>query len=151
MLDRDKYIAGRKNDVDQREAFGVIRRVNKSEATDCTHVHMKVIGSVKGEFCALEIGQWRLVSMDVNQYKRHEVFASTPAFKVFRMLIAKSSKEHGHRKVIAILEAADAFFHADIDDVIYAHPPADAAPDRTVVWLLLKAHYGTRTVARLWP
>ena len=37
-----------------------------------------------------------------------------------------------------------------MDEVIYAHPPAEAEPDRTVVWLLLKAHYGTRKAARLW-
>ena len=56
--------------------------------------------------------------------------------------------EHGHRKVIAILDVAVAFFHADMEDVIFAHPPADAEPDRTVVWLLIKAHYGTRKAAR---
>ena len=29
------------------------------------------------------------------------------------------------------------------------YPPAEAEPDRTVVWLLLKAHHGTRNAARL--
>ena len=86
--------------------------------------------------------------MEVNHYERHDVFAGTPALKVFRMLIAKAAShshpEHGHRKVIAILDAAD------MEDVIYAHPPAEAEPDRTVVWLLIKAHYGTRKAARLW-
>ena len=37
-----------------------------------------------------------------------------------------------------------------MDGVIYAHPPAEAEPDRTIVWLLLKAHNGTRKAARLW-
>ena len=37
-----------------------------------------------------------------------------------------------------------------MEDVTYAHPPAEVEPDRTVVWLLIKAHYGTRKAARLW-
>ena len=110
----------------QMEAFGVTRRVVR----------------------------WRLVSIEVNQHEGHDVFAGPPALKVFRMLIAKAARhrhtEHGHRKVIAILDAAVAFFHADMDEVINAHPPAEAEPDRTVVWLKLKAHYGTRKAARLW-
>ena len=82
------------------------------------------------------------------------MFAGTPALKVFRMLIAKAAShshtEHGHRKIVAIMKLAVAFFHADMEDVIYTHPPAEAEPDRTVVWLLVIAHYETRKVARLW-
>ena len=134
-----------KKELDQVESFGVIRRVKKSEATDGTHVRMKIIAHNKGDLM-----RWRLV----NQDERHDVFAGTPALKVFRMLIAKAAShshtEHGHRKIIAVLDVAVAFFHADMEDVIYAHPPAEAEPDRTVVWLLIKAHYGTRKAARLW-
>ena len=36
--------------------------------------------------------------------------------------------------IIAILDVALAFFHAGMEDVIYARPPAEAEPDRTVVW-----------------
>ena len=36
LLDRTKYITGRKKELDQLETFGVIRRVKKSEATDHT-------------------------------------------------------------------------------------------------------------------
>ena len=79
----------------------------------------------------------------VNQFERHDVFAGTPALKVFRMLTEKAAShshiERGYRKVVAIME-----------DVIHAHPPAEAEPDRTVVWLLIKAHSGTRKVAYLW-
>ena len=92
--------------------------------------------------------------MEVNQYERHDVFAGTPALKVFRILMAKAAShchtEHGHRRIIAILDVAVAFFHADMEDVKNAHPPAEAAPDRTVVSLLIKADYGTRNAARLW-
>ena len=74
--------------------------------------------------------------------------------KVFRTLIATAASqrhsEHGHRKIRAILDVAVAFLHADMVDVIYAHPPAEAEPDRSVVWLSRKAHYGTRRAARLW-
>ena len=55
LLDRDKYIiAGRKKELDQMEAFGVIRLVKKSEATDGSHVRMKVIASEKGDLVRLE-------------------------------------------------------------------------------------------------
>ena len=91
--------------------------------------------------------------MEVNHYERHDVFAGTPALKVFRMLFAEASSRshpaHGHPKVIATLDVAVAFFHADMEDKIYDHPPAEAEPDCTVVWLLIKAHYGTRKAARL--
>ena len=59
----------------------------------------------------------------VNQYERHDVFAGTLALKVFCMLIAKAAShshtEHGHRKIVAILDVAVAFFHADMEEVIY--------------------------------
>ena len=38
----------------------------------------------------------------------------------------------------------------DMDELIYAHPPREAEPDCTVVWLLLKAHAGAWKAARLW-
>ena len=110
---------------------------------------MKIIAQNKGDLV-----RWRLVSMEVNQYERHHVFAGTHALKVFRMLIAKaashSHREHVHRKIIAILDVAVAFFHADMEDKKNAHPPAEAEPDRIVVWLFVKAHYGTRKAARVW-
>ena len=52
--------------------------------------------------------------------------------------------EHGHRKIIAILDVAVAVFQADMEDVKYAHPPTEAKPDSTDVWLLITAHCGTR-------
>ena len=108
LLDRTKYIAGRKKELDQLESFGVIRRVKKNEATDGAHVRMKIIAHNKGDLV-----RWRLISMEVNHYERHVVFAGTPVLKVFRMLIAKAAShshpEYGHRKVIAILDVAVAF------------------------------------------
>ena len=90
----------------------MIRRVKKSEAIDGIHVRMKIIAHNKGDLV-----RWILVSL-VNQYERHDVFAGTPALKVFRMLVAEaaghSRTEHGHRKIVAILEVAVAFFHADM-------------------------------------
>ena len=108
LLDRNKYITGRKKERDQLESFGVIRR----EATDGIHVRMKIVAHNKGDLV-----RWRLVSM-VNQYQRHDVFAGTPAFKVFRMLIGESAShshtEHGHRKIIAILDVAARHGRRDI-------------------------------------
>ena len=98
--------------------------------------------------------RWRLVSTVVNQNARHDVFASTPALKVFHRLSANAAShshtEDGHRKIIAIHDVAVVFFRADMEDVKNAHPPAEAEPDRSVVWLLIKAHSGTQNAARLW-
>ena len=47
LLDRDKYITGRKRELDQLESSGVIRGIKKSEATDGTHVRMKIIAHNK--------------------------------------------------------------------------------------------------------
>ena len=76
----------------------------------------------------------------VIQYESHDVFAAT----------SHSHTEHWHRKIVAILDVAVAFFRADMDDVMYAHPPAEAQPDRTDVWLSIKAGYGTGNASRLW-
>ena len=134
MLDRTKYNAGETKELDQLESL-----VKKSEATDGTHVRMKIIAHNKGDLV-----RWRLVSMEVNHYERHDVFAGMPALTVFRVLIAKAAShshpEHGHRKVIAIMDVAVALFHADMEEKIYAHPPAEAEQDRVVVRLLIKAH-----------
>ena len=121
LLDRTKYNSGRKKDLDQLESFGVIRRVKKSEDTDGAHVRMKIIAHNTGDLVRL---------METCQCGSQSLRTSrgTPALKVFCMLIAKeashSHPEHGHRKVIAILGVAVAFFHADMEDKIYAHPPA---------------------------
>ena len=50
LLDRDNHIAERKKELDQVEAYCVIRRVEKSEAIDDTHVRMKEIGRSRYEF-----------------------------------------------------------------------------------------------------
>ena len=92
--------------------------------------------------------------MEINQHERPDVFAGSRAIKVLRVLISEAANqrdpEDGHiARSFAILDAAVAFFHADMDKVVYAHPPKEAEPDRTVVWLLLYVHYGTRNSARL--
>ena len=73
LPDRDKYISGRKKELDQLESLGVIRRVKKSDATDGTHVRMKVIAHNKGDTV-----RWRLVKMEINQYERHDVLKAHP-------------------------------------------------------------------------
>ena len=58
--------------------FSVIRRVKKSEAIEGTRVRVVAIPSENGDLV-----QWRLVSIDVNQYERYDGFADTQALKVF--------------------------------------------------------------------
>ena len=57
--------------------------------------------------------------------------------------------EHGHHKLIAILDGSTACFHTDMDELIHGHPPRETEPECIVVWLF-EAHIGPRRVARLW-
>ena len=77
MTESSTLITGRKKEHDQLESFGVIRR----EATDGIHVRMMIIAHNRGDLV-----RWKSVSTNVT-----DVFASTPALKVFSMLIAKAA------------------------------------------------------------
>ena len=91
--------------------------------------------------------------MEVSRYERHDVFAGTPSLKGFRMVGSKSSQSQSHRTRASQDRrnpGSCGCILSRMEDVIYAHPPAEAEPYRTVVWLLVKAHYGTRKAARLW-
>ena len=57
---------------------------------------------------------------------------------------------HGHRKITAVLDATVACLHKDMDELIHAHPPRETEPDGILIWLLFKAHSGSRRAARLW-
>ena len=100
----------------------------RREATDGIHVHMKIIAHNKDDLV-----RWRLCQFGLYQNPAR----TCCTLKVFHMLIAKAAShshtEHGHRKIVAIMELAVAFFHADMEDVENAHPPAESEPDRTVV------------------
>ena len=127
----------------------MIQRVKKSEAADGAHVRMKIIAQNNGDLVRWNLSIWNSITTNITT-----CLQAHPALKALHMLIAKAASlshaEHGHRKVIAILDVAVALFHADMEEKIFAHPPAEAEPDRTVVWLLIRAHYGTRKAARLW-
>ena len=70
------------------------------------------------------------------------------------MLLAKAAsrpnKDGIHRRIIALYDASVAFFHAELDEVIYIIPPKEVEPDRNILWRLKKAMYGTRKAAKLW-
>ena len=71
---------------------------------------------------------WRLVSND--QCERYDGFAGTQA--------SQRHTVHGHHKITAILDAAIACFHPDMDELIHAHPPRETEPVCIVVWLLFQ-------------
>ena len=112
-------------------------------------MRLAAIPSEKGDLV-----RWRFVSIEVNQHERYDGFADRQALKVFPMSMARAASQrhtvHGHRKITAILDAAAAWFHKDMDELIHAHPPRETEPHGTVVWLLFKAHSGARRAARLW-
>ena len=151
LRNQDKYIAERKKGFDQMKGFSVTRRVKRSEVTDGTHVRMRAMASEKGD---------RVCWMKVNQHERHEVDAGTNVLKRLQLSIAGAASqrrtEHGHRKITTILDTAIAFAHTlpavtNTEELIYAHSSREAEPDCFIVWLLLKALYGPKGVARSWP
>ena len=126
LLDRDKYIAERKKELDQVEAHCVVRRVKKSEAIDRTHVRMKEIRKLRDEF---------------EEFAHRKVDKVIEEFEQLK-LMEKRDDTSQQRQIDHVV--------TDMNELIYAHPPREAEPDCTVVWLLLKARSGARKVARLW-
>ena len=126
LLDRDKYIAERKKELDQVEAYCVIRRVEKSEAIDGTHVRIKEIGKLRYGFEEFVHRKVDKVIEEIEQVK----------------LMEKRDDTSHQRQIDHVVTG--------MDELIYAHPRREAEPDCAVVWLLLKAHAGARKAARLW-
>ena len=118
LLDRHKYIAERKKELDQVEAYCVIRRVKKSETIDGTHVRMKEIGKLRYEFGEFVHRKEEKVIEEMEQVK----------------LMEKRDDTSQQRKIDHVV--------TDMDELIYAHPPREVGPDCTVLWLLLEAHAG---------
>ena len=123
----------------------MVRRVKRSEATDGTHVRMKIIAHNKGDLV-----RWRLVSMEDNQYGRHTSIESVPHVD------RKRSQSQSHRT-----RASQDHRNPGRGSCIFSSrhgrreirtsAPTEAEPDSTDVWLLIKAHHGTRKCACLWP
>ena len=82
----------------------------------------------------------------VTDMKGVNVDTGIHTMKVLHLLIADALSqlrtEHRHRKIVVILDVAVTFFHAHMEDTIYAHRPAES--DCTVVWLLLKSSFWSR-------
>ena len=108
--ERDKQVAKR---------FGVIRRGKKSEATDGTQRRMAAMTAGAGN-----LGNWRLVSIEVNQLERYDGFADMLASTVFsrstEKVASQRHQEQRHQKSTTNLGAC---FHTDMDESIRAHTP----------------------------
>ena len=68
LLDRDKYITEREKELDQVEAYCVIRRVKKSEAIDGTHVRVKEMVSYATSSRNSCIGRWTRSSKKLSRW-----------------------------------------------------------------------------------
>ena len=90
FLDRDKYIAERKKDLDQVEAYCVIRRVKKSEAIDGTHVRMKEIGKLRYEFEEFVNRKVDKVIEEIEQVKIMEKRDDTSQFRGKSMMSSQT-------------------------------------------------------------
>ena len=123
---RDNCIVRRKKEFGQVKAFSGIRRVKESETIDGAHVRMKEISKLRYEFEEFVHRKVDKVIEEIEQVKLMEKRDDTPQQRQIDHVVT------------------------DMDGLIYAHPPREAAPDRTVVWFLLKAHAGAGRAARLW-
>ena len=108
LLDRDKYIAERKKELEQVEAYCVIRRVKKSEAIDGTHVRMREIGKLRYEFEEFAHRTVDKVIEEIEQVKLMETRDDTSQQRQIDHIVT------------------------DMDELNFAHPPRKAEPDCTV-------------------
>ena len=92
--------------------------MKKSEAIDGTHVRMKEIGKLRYEFEEFVPRKVDKVIEEIEQVKLKE----------------KRDDTSQQRQIDHIV--------TDMDELICAHPPREAEPDCTVVWLLLTANAG---------
>ena len=93
-------------------------------------MRVAAISSEKGDFA-----HWRLDSIEINQYEKYDGFADTQAVKVVPTSKARATSqphthtEYGHRMMIAIMDAAFACFHTNMDELIHAHTPRETVSD----------------------
>ena len=107
--DRDKCVA---------KHFSVIRREKKGEAADGIHVRMAAIPSENGDLVC-----WRLVSIEVNQYERYDVFADTQALKVSPERQVNVTRCTDITRLLQSWTLLKHVFHTNMDELILAHPP----------------------------
>ena len=87
----------------------------------------------------------RFVAMEVAYEVRYDTFAGTPPLKAIKILLslaASTQSDDGkYRHQIGLHDCSVAFFHADMDELIYVIPPP-GEDNPNVGWKLIKALYG---------
>ena len=119
LWDRNKYAT---------KHFSVIRRgrkVRPLRVLMCVwqRSHLKSETLCAGDLAALRS----------SNTKKYDGFADTQSLKVFPTSEARATiqrhTEHGHRKIIAIMDATFACSHTNMDNLIHAHPPRETVSD----------------------
>ena len=82
-----------------------------------------------------------------------ETYVKSFGLVIFRLLLSIAVSIApifcGSAVVLSVWDISVAFFHAMMDELVYAHPPRDMVPPGWC-WKLRKSMYGTSRASRLW-
>ena len=90
----------------------------------------------------------RLVAREINTYKRDDLFAATPPFETFKLILSMTAIAN-KSEFIMVNDISMAFFHALVKKEIYIKlPPEDTdAGEEELCGRLRSSMYGTRDAA----
>lgn len=123
--------------------FGVFAIRKRADAVSGKRVRARWVDTLKGDLV-----RSRLVAMEFRAEDRPGNFTATPSLKAIRLVIEKCASM-GRKRLLARYDASVAFFHADIDELIFVFPPVGLC-GADECWELCKASYGTRRASFLW-
>ena len=103
------------------------------------------------------LGQGRWISsvpsrrQEINYFKRADISQNTPLLVVIRLMVSLAASVVDaagmHHLCMAVWDCCHAFYHAAINEEIYAIPPRGLAPPG-YLWRLHRAMNGTRAASR---
>ena len=149
LLDPQKVQVGRQKEYDSILRHGVMELVKSNECrSGAAHVRGGWVEDYKGD-----VVRSRFVAKQVAYERRADVSQSTPALLVFRLMMSLAASAapifQGEPVVIGVWDISVAFFHSQMDELVYVHPPKDLVPAGWC-WKLVRSMYGTRRASRLW-
>ena len=155
--DHEEMMKGRQKELNSVTEMGAMTFAKRFEAVGKRAIRTRWVdrekdGRVKS----------RLVLKDYNRCQGHtqpEMFSPTPLTLSLKTMLAASSHDRNSDPesdhITIAIDVHTAFLHADVDQDLFAEPPApdewyDAGVNEDEVWRLNKALYGYRKTPKLW-
>ena len=153
-LAADRVEKARALEMRQMAAKGVVREVPRSSLPPGARLLKTrwVDDERFGDAARGDFVRSRCVSMEFRSYDgvRDDTYAGTPPLWVLRFVVSFcASQPRGKRMHLGTADISVAFFHAQMDEEIFAEAPRGCCSEGSV-WQVLRAMYGTRKAAKLW-